>query len=179
MVTVAGSLEFCGWDVAGRRPVVLSSVLVGDSRGYVLGPDAGAQELTTVTEKVDVAGLETADVAALGFPAQLVLLKTVAHSLKILHDLRIVHSDLKPANVMIKRTELGYMTKLIDFDSSYLAGSPPPLRGSRAEGPGRGHRSDGIAPGTGGSGRPVSVGCGVVSWSGSTRTARCRWGRGG
>jgi serine/threonine protein kinase len=79
-----------------------------------------------VTEKVDVAGLETRDVAALGFPTQLVLLKTVAHSLKILHDLRIVHSDLKPSNVLIKRTELGYTTKLIDFDSSYIVGSPPP-----------------------------------------------------
>ena len=54
------------------------------------------------------------------------LLKTVAHSLKILHDLRIVHSDLKPSNVLVKRTELGYTTKLIDFDSSYIAGNPPP-----------------------------------------------------
>ena len=79
-----------------------------------------------VTEKVDLAGLEPRDVAALGFPAQLVLLKTVAHSLKILHDLDIVHSDLKPSNVLIKRTELGYTTKLIDFDSSYVVGNPPP-----------------------------------------------------
>ena len=79
-----------------------------------------------VTEKVDVAGLQTRDVAALDFTAQLVLLKTVAHSLKILHDLHIVHSDLKPSNVLIKRTELGYTTKLIDFDSSYIVGSPPP-----------------------------------------------------
>jgi serine/threonine protein kinase len=79
-----------------------------------------------VTEKVDLAGLEPADVSALPFSRQLVLLKTVAHSLKILHDLRIVHSDLKPSNVLIKRTELGYTTKLIDFDSSYLVGNPPP-----------------------------------------------------
>jgi eukaryotic-like serine/threonine-protein kinase len=79
-----------------------------------------------VTEKVDLAGLETRDVARLGFPAKLVLLKTVAHSLKILHDLNIVHSDLKPSNVLIKRTELGYTTKLIDFDSSYIVGVPPP-----------------------------------------------------
>jgi eukaryotic-like serine/threonine-protein kinase len=79
-----------------------------------------------VTEKVDVSGLRTRDVAALDFPAQLVLLKTVAHSLKILHDLHIVHSDLKPSNVLIKRTELGHTTKLIDFDSSYIVGSPPP-----------------------------------------------------
>ncbi len=79
-----------------------------------------------VTEKVDLAGLAPRDVARLAFPTQLVLLKTVAHSLKILHDLSIVHSDLKPSNVLIKRTELGYTTKLIDFDSSYIVGTPPP-----------------------------------------------------
>ena len=79
-----------------------------------------------VTEKVEVAGLEPGDVASLPFPDQLVLLKTVAHSLRILHDRGIVHGDLKPSNVLIKRTELGYTTKLIDFDNAYLAGEPPP-----------------------------------------------------
>jgi eukaryotic-like serine/threonine-protein kinase len=53
-------------------------------------------------------------------------MKAVSHSLKILHDLHIVHGDLKPSNILIKRTELGYTSKLIDFDSSYIAGSPPP-----------------------------------------------------
>src|SRR4029450_11619261 len=47
-----------------------------------------------VTEKVDTAGLSSADVARLDFRNQLVLMKTAAHSLKILHDLRIVHGDL-------------------------------------------------------------------------------------
>ncbi len=79
-----------------------------------------------VTEKVDAEGLSSADIAALGLRAQLVLMKTVAHSLKILHDLKIVHGDLKPSNVLIKRTELGYTTKLIDFDNAYIAGRPPP-----------------------------------------------------
>ena len=79
-----------------------------------------------VTEKVDAAGLSVADVRRLGLRTQLVLMKTVSHSLKILHDLKIVHSDLKPSNVLIKQTELGYTTKLIDFDSSYIAGRPPP-----------------------------------------------------
>src|SRR3712207_2815408 len=79
-----------------------------------------------VTEKVDAAGLSATDVARLPFKTQLVLLKTVAHSLKILHNLEIVHSDLKPTNVLIKETELGYTTKLIDFDSAYLARRPPP-----------------------------------------------------
>jgi serine/threonine protein kinase len=79
-----------------------------------------------VTEKVQATGLEPADISSLPFPDQLVLLKTVAHSLRILHDRGIVHGDLKPSNVLIKRTELGYTTKLIDFDNAYLAGEPPP-----------------------------------------------------
>src|SRR5438067_1623553 len=31
-----------------------------------------------------------------------------------------------PGSELVKRTELGYTTKLIDFDSSYIAGNPPP-----------------------------------------------------
>jgi serine/threonine protein kinase len=78
-----------------------------------------------VTERVHAEDLDVADIAALPFRQRLVLMKSVAHSLKILHDLRIVHSDLKPDNVLVKRTELGYTSKLIDFDSSYIAGRPP------------------------------------------------------
>ena len=55
------------------------------------------RQLLQITGKVDAATLSTADIKALGLRVQLVLMKTVAHSLKILHDLRIVHSDLKPA----------------------------------------------------------------------------------
>jgi serine/threonine protein kinase len=80
-----------------------------------------------VTEKVDAEDLGTGGIAALGLRWQLVLMKSVAHSLKILHDLRIVHSDLKPSNILVKRTELGFTSKLIDFDSAYIAANPPPF----------------------------------------------------
>ena len=91
---------------------------------------AGAKYYKT-TERVDAVDLGVAGIAALPFKQRLVLLKSVAHSLKILHDLHIVHGDLKPDNVLVKRTELGYTSKLIDFDSSYVAGRPPAARRDR------------------------------------------------
>ena len=79
-----------------------------------------------VTEKVDVSTLTVKNIAALPFEKKVLILKTVAHSLEILHGLGIVHGDLKPDNILIKQTAEGYYTaKLIDFDNSYFSGNPP------------------------------------------------------
>lgn len=56
------------------------------------------------------------------------LAKTVCYSIRILHDLNIVHGDLKPDNILIKKTSLGFSGKLIDFDDSYFSGNPPTER---------------------------------------------------
>jgi serine/threonine protein kinase len=60
---------------------------------------------------------------------KLLIIKTVSHSLEILHKLGIVHGDLKLNNILIKRNDHGYYTtKLIDFDDSYFEFQPPSSR---------------------------------------------------
>lgn len=60
--------------------------------------------------------------------AQLVLLRTLADSLRLLHGSGIVHGDLKPENVLLAKPRQGSLlvAKLIDFDDGYPAGDPPP-----------------------------------------------------
>jgi serine/threonine protein kinase len=59
---------------------------------------------------------------------QLVLLRTLADSLQLLHGHGIVHGDLKPENVLLARPGQGplLIAKLIDFDDAYPVGDPPP-----------------------------------------------------
>jgi serine/threonine protein kinase len=81
-----------------------------------------------ITDKVDVASLNISDTAKLPIEKRVLILKTVAHSLKILHQVEIVHGDLKPDNILIKKTATGdYTTKLIDFDNSYFSSKPPTI----------------------------------------------------
>ena len=81
-----------------------------------------------VTEKVDVTTLKPAQLGNLPLSQRILIMTTVAHSLRILHRLDIVHGDLKLDNVLIKKTRMGsYTTKLIDFDNSYFSGRPPEM----------------------------------------------------
>lgn len=55
-----------------------------------------------------------------------VLARTLIHSLFQLERAGVVHSDLKPTNIMLKPTVNGFFSlKLIDFDGSFFAGRPP------------------------------------------------------
>lgn len=78
-----------------------------------------------VTERIDTASLEKPQ--DLEPRQKAILLKTLGTSLKQLHDIEVVHGDLKPLNVLVqKRDHAAFHTaKLIDFDDSYLAGKPP------------------------------------------------------
>lgn len=64
--------------------------------------------------------------ASLSDDVKLLLMKTAAGALSSVHRNRIVHSDLKPQNVLLARNRTGnYVAKLIDFDSSYFVDEKP------------------------------------------------------
>ncbi|MGN1249763.1 MAG: serine/threonine protein kinase, partial [Candidatus Spyradocola sp.] len=75
-----------------------------------------------VTEKVDTANLPVADICRLPFEKRLLIMKIVAYSIECLSRVGVVHADLKPDNLLVKKTRSGgYTVKLIDFDSSFFA----------------------------------------------------------
>ena len=87
-----------------------------------------------VTEKIDVASLPLSEISMLDMKKKVLIITTVSFSLKILHDVDIVHGDLKPDNILIKKIDSGlkkvdggYTTKLIDFDSSFFNKNPPEI----------------------------------------------------
>lgn len=78
-----------------------------------------------VTEKIDTESLSCKDISCLSIDSIILISRCVCHSLRIMHDLGIVHGDLKPDNILIKRTTSAFSGKLIDFDDSYFTGIPP------------------------------------------------------
>lgn len=78
-----------------------------------------------INERIDTSSISCIEIAKLPIEKILIIVKSVCHSVQILHDLKIVHGDLKPDNILIKRTPAGYSGKLIDFDDSYFDCNPP------------------------------------------------------
>jgi serine/threonine protein kinase len=79
-----------------------------------------------VTEKVATVSL--ASLSDLAEHERAVIFRTLVLSIQMLHRKEIVHGDLKPTNILIQRVPGSalHTAKLIDFDDSYLSGSPPP-----------------------------------------------------
>lgn len=79
-----------------------------------------------VNEKVDTSSLSLKEISSLPTDSINIIARSVCHSVGILHDLNIVHGDLKPDNILIQQTARDtFIGKLIDFDDSYFSQRPP------------------------------------------------------
>ncbi|MBR0381354.1 MAG: protein kinase [Eubacterium sp.] len=79
-----------------------------------------------VMTKVVNEGIDIERITSLPMEDRMLILKSAAHSLMLLHRANVVHSDVKPGNFLIKRTAKGkYVTRIIDFDCSFLESDPP------------------------------------------------------
>lgn len=79
-----------------------------------------------VTEKIETRGLTFEDVQRLPPESQVIILRSVANSVRILHSIGVVHGDIKTDNILIRpRSDVPFTASLIDFDDSYFSGHPP------------------------------------------------------
>ncbi|MEW6600993.1 MAG: protein kinase [Nitrospirota bacterium] len=69
-----------------------------------------------VTHKIDISSIT---ISELSLEGKILVLLTVVQALKLLHDHNIIHSDLKPDNILIESVADRFVSKLIDFDSSF------------------------------------------------------------
>lgn len=79
-----------------------------------------------VTEKVDAAVIPIDEIRMLTMEQKELIVRIITYCVMSLHQHGIVHSDIKPDNILFKRTTGGkYTAKIIDFDSSFLETNPP------------------------------------------------------
>ena len=71
-------------------------------------------------------GLELREMVKQPIEERRMVCLTLSHALMSLHERGLVHSDLKPENVLLTRSRSGHcVAKLIDFDASFFAVRPP------------------------------------------------------
>lgn len=79
-----------------------------------------------VTQRVAPAKMSLEQIARLDPQKKYALIRSLTYSFARLHSRSVVHADIKPENILIKKTEAGFYTgKIIDFDSGFLEDSVP------------------------------------------------------
>ena len=79
-----------------------------------------------VTDKVSKAETDPGIIADLTPDRKETFLRVLTYSVSCFHNAGIVHADLKPSNILIKKTTDGFYTaKIIDFDAGYFSDRAP------------------------------------------------------
>ena len=79
-----------------------------------------------VTDKVDSIGTSPALIAGLSPKNKMIFIRSLVYSMSRIHAAGIVHGDIRPENILIKKTAGSCLTgKIIDFDSGFLISNPP------------------------------------------------------
>ena len=79
-----------------------------------------------VTEKIDAETTDAHDICAFTDYQKILLVKIILDCIGSLHRNGVVHGDIKPDNILVKKTAKGsYTAKIIDFDSSFLEYNSP------------------------------------------------------
>ena len=106
--------------------LIKEKVSLGGNLVYAVAFFRNGTSYYKVNERIDTSSLTIDEICHLPVENIFIIARSVCKSLGILHDIGIVHGDLKPDNILIKRTSEKIFTgKLIDFDDSYFSENPP------------------------------------------------------
>lgn len=106
--------------------LIATKVSLGGNLVYAVSFFRNGASYYKVNEKIDTSSLSLKEISSLSSEQIITIVRSVCHSVGILHDIRIVHGDLKPDNILIKETSRdNFSGKLIDFDDSYFSEEPP------------------------------------------------------
>lgn len=79
-----------------------------------------------VTDKIDGVGSDPRIVSRISDDKKVLLLRSILYSVAAFHEAGIIHADIKPDNLLLKKTARSCFTaKIIDFDSGFLANKVP------------------------------------------------------
>ena len=106
--------------------LIATKVSLGGNLVYAVSFFRHGTSYYKVNEKIDTTSLSLKEISSLSIEQIITIARSVCHSVGILHDIKIVHGDLKPDNILIKETSRdSFSGKLIDFDDSYFSEEPP------------------------------------------------------
>ena len=89
---------------------------------------SGGSTFFQFSNKTEIAHTDPIDVAKYDNDIKVVLLKSLVNAVSLIHMNKVVHSDLKFDNILVKKTKSGLLTtKIIDFDGSYIEHAPHPV----------------------------------------------------